>query len=228
MIAIEELKRVAGCRAAEFIQDGMVIGLGSGSTARYATLHIAERLHKGSLRDMIAIPTSEDTARLAREHGIPLSTLDVYSEIEITIDGADEVDPDFNLIKGHGGFLLREKIVAGATRREIIVVDDSKLVERLGSRFAVPVEVVRFGWRQAERTLSRIARRVSLRLVGGEPRVTDEGNYILDCTFERIDDPRALSGEINNIPGVVENGLFVGMADMVVVASPTDVRILEK
>ncbi|MBN1400168.1 MAG: ribose-5-phosphate isomerase RpiA [Anaerolineae bacterium] len=228
MAALEELKRAAGYRASEFVRDGMVIGLGSGSTARYATLRIARRLCEGSLRDIIAIPTSEDTARLARDHGIPLSTLDTYGEIEVTIDGADEVDPDFNLIKGHGGFLLREKIVASATRHEIIVVDDSKLVERLGSRFPVPVEVVRFGWRQVERVLSRIALQVALRLDQGTPRVTDEGNYILDCSFESIDDPKALSRELNSVPGVVENGLFVDMVERVVVAAPAGVRILEK
>lgn len=230
MKAIEELKREAGRRAAEFVGDGMVVGLGSGSTARYATLRIAQRLREGALRDIVGVPTSEDTALLARSEGIPLGTLSEHPHIDVTIDGADEVDPDLNLIKGLGGCHLREKIVAHATERLVIVVDEGKLVERLGTRAPVPVEVIRFGWENTQRALAWTGAECTLRLAGGgTPFVTDEGNYIVDCRYPRgIDDALALSCALNGIPGVVENGLFLGMAWTVVVAGAEGVRVLER
>ena len=159
-----ELKQAAGYRAAEWITSGMTIGLGSGSTARYATLRIGQRLGDGSLKDVVAVPTSEDTASLARSVGIPLTTLEQVTSIDVTIDGADEVDPQLNVIKGLGGALLREKIVAAATKREIIVVDQSKLSDRLGIKSPVPVEVIRFGWVQAQEALHETGARIEMRM----------------------------------------------------------------
>lgn len=228
-MTIDELKRATGHRAAEYVRSGMVVGLGSGSTARYATLRVAELLREGALRDIVAVPTSDETASLARAEGIPLVTLDERPRIDITIDGADEVDPKLDVIKGLGGFLLREKIVAAATDTEVIVVDDSKLVQRLGTRSPVPVEVIRFGWQNTRRALEATGTvKTAVRLAGDAPYVTDEGNYIIDCTYDGIDDPADLSLRLNAIPGVVENGLFIGMAKIVVVASATGVSILER
>jgi len=218
-----ELKQAAGYRAAEWITSGMTIGLGSGSTARYATLRIGQRLGDGSLKDVVAVPTSEDTASLARSVGIPLTTLEQVTSIDVTIDGADEVDPQLNVIKGLGGALLREKIVAAATKREIIVVDQSKLSDRLGIKSPVPVEVIRFGWVQAQEALHETGARIEMRMAGDSPFVTDEGNYILDCWYSGIDQPTDLAATMNAIPAVVENGLFLGMVSDVVVASESGV-----
>ncbi len=228
-MSIEELKRAAGRRAVDFLQDGMIVGLGSGSTARYATLCIAERLRAGVLHNIVGVPTSEDTARLARQEGIPLISQDDQFAVDVTIDGADEVDPQLNIIKGLGGCLLREKVVAFATRHEIIVVDDSKLVPRLGIKCPVPVEVIRLGWRNTLAALARTGAQPRLRLVQGVPFITDEGNYILDCAYPGgIASPAELERTLNTIPGVVENGLFLGMVQTVVVASPAEVRIIER
>lgn len=225
----EELKRAAAYKALEFISSGMVVGLGSGSTARYAVLGLGERLREGSLHDIVAVPTSEETARLARQEGIPLTTLEEHPRIAITIDGADEVDPSLNVIKGGGGCLLREKIVAYATEHEIIVVDASKMSVRLGLKSSVPVEVIRFGWRSTEAALARTGARTALRCVGGIPYVTDEGHYIVDCSYEGgIEAPAELAVALNMIPGVVENGLFLGLAKTVIVASPGRVDVLER
>jgi ribose 5-phosphate isomerase A len=226
---VEQLKRAAGGRAVEFLTDGLIVGLGSGSTARYATLRLAERLRQGTLRDILAIPTSNETAALAEREGIPLTTLDEHPIIDITIDGADEIDPSLNVIKGLGGFLLREKIVAFATRREIIVADDTKRVPRLGIRSPVPVEVVRFGWQNTRRALERTGAQARLRLVNAQPLLTDECNYIVDCTYAGgIDDPAALHDAINRIPGVVENGLFLGLVHCAVIASAQGVSVVER
>jgi ribose 5-phosphate isomerase A len=225
----EELKRATGYRAAEYVQSGMVVGLGSGTTARYATLCLAEKLRSGGLHNIVGIPTSEATAELARQGGIPLTTLDEHPAIDLTIDGADEVDPRLNLIKGQGGAQLREKIVAFASRIEIIVVDSSKLVQKLGTLAPVPVEVIRFGWHSTQAALERTGGVVTLRLKAGVPFITDEGNYILDCRYNpAIVDPANLATAIKVIPGVVEHGLFLGMAQRVVVASPDGVQVLEK
>lgn len=228
MACIEELKRLAGRRAAEFVCDGMVVGLGSGSTARYATLSIAERLRQGRLQRVVAIATSSETEALARDQGIPLGALEEHPHIDVTIDGADEVDPALNLIKGLGGYLLREKIVARATAREIIVVDDSKLVQRLGTRSAIPVEVVRFGWRNTELALRASASRTALRHANGTPYVTDEGHLIVDCWYESPFDPATLAQQLKAVCGVVESGLFVGLAKTVVVAGNDGIRVLER
>ena len=213
----DKLKEAAARKAVEYVRDGMVVGLGTGSSAGFAIQALGERVADGlSIR---AVPTSEASAKLGKEVGLDIQSLEDYPVIDLTIDGADEVDPQLELIKGLGGALLREKIVAGATAREIIVVDPSKLVDRLGSRSPVPVEVVPFGWAAARRQLTELALTVELRqTAAGETFVTDNGNFILDCQFERIDDPAALERRVNAISGVVENGLFVGLADMVIVA----------
>jgi len=227
-IALDERKRAAAYRATEFVTSAMVVGLGSGSTAHYATLRLAQRLREGDLADLLAIPTSEETAKLARSEGIPLTTLGVDTQIDVTIDGADEVDPQLNVIKGRGGFLVREKIVAFATSREIIVVDDSKLVKRLGVKRPVPVEVVRFGYRHTEAALARTGARTQLRVIDGTPYVTDEGNYIIDCRYDRIDALEELALTIDAIPGVVENGLFLNMVHVVVVGTAEGTHIIER
>ncbi|MHB0856216.1 MAG: ribose 5-phosphate isomerase A [Anaerolineae bacterium] len=224
-----DLKRAAGDRAAEWVSHGMVVGLGSGSTARFATLRIGERLREGSLRDIVAIPTSEDTAALARELGIPLTTLEERPRIDVTIDGADEVAPNLDVIKGLGGCLLREKIVAFATTCEVIIVDETKLVSRLGTRSPLPVEVIRFGWRNTVAALERTGAATRLRLVAGAPFITDEGNFVIDCAYpDGIEDTNQLAATLNAIPGVVENGLFLGIARYVVVAAASGILIMER
>ncbi len=224
----EELKRAAGYRAADFVMPGMVVGLGSGTTARHATLRIGRKLRERALYDIVGIPTSEQTRRLAKGEGIPVTTLEESSPIDVTIDGADEVDPHLDLIKGLGGFLLREKIVASVTEKEIIVVDDSKLVSRLGSKAPVPVEILRFGWQCTQAAVERTAAETELRLHEGRPYVTDEGNYIIDCRYDEIPSPKELALTLNSIPGVVENGLFLGLAHKIVVASPSGIEIIER
>jgi len=229
-MSIDDQKRIAGYRAAEYVQSGMIVGLGSGSTARFATLRIGELLAQGKLHDLVAIATSNETAELAQQLGIPLSDLEEHTHIDVTIDGADEVDPNLNLIKGLGGFLLWEKIVASATQTEIIVVDERKIVDRLGTRAPVPTEVIKKGWKLASKNLEKTGARPVMRMqADGQPFITDEGNYVLDCWYDGgIEDAAELSRIINDIPGVVENGLFLGIAQRVIVASETGVRILER
>ena len=241
----QDLKRAAGTYAAEWVADGMVVGLGSGSTARYATLRIAERLRKGSLTHIVAVPTSNETAALARRHGIPIVTLGTLYErlgeltanvepppdgrvIDLTIDGADEVDPHLDAIKGLGGFLLREKIVASATRREVLVVDETKLVSHLGASSPVPVEVARFGWQSIRVALERTGAETTLRQRDGRPYVTDEGHYILDCRYGAIASAQELAMTLQAIPGVVGHGLFLGMVHSVVVANRHGVYTIER
>jgi len=219
-----ELKRRAACAAVKDVRSGMILGLGTGSTAYYAVLEIGEMLRTGRLSNIVGVATSKGTEQWAREFGIPLTTLNDVQSIDITIDGADEVDPDLNMIKGGGGALLREKIVASVTKQELIVVDDSKLVDVLGMRFPLPVEVVPFGWKYCFKQLERLGFRPMLRMRGEDPYVTDQGNYILDCHTTGIMNPMEMEKELNNIPGVVENGLFIRMADKVIVASPKGIE----
>jgi ribose 5-phosphate isomerase A len=220
------LKQIAAAKAVEFVENGMVLGLGSGSTASYAIEMIGERLQDGRLRDIVGVPTSSAIERLARQVGIPLTTLQEHPMIDLTIDGADEVDPQLNLTKGGGGALLHEKIVARASEREIIIVDDSKLVQVLGTKFALPVEVIPFGWSSYLPALKHLGCDPVLRMHGTEPYRTDEGNHVVDCRFAGINDPVNLECELNLIPGVIENGLFIGLASLVVVASQSGVREL--
>ncbi|MFQ5648961.1 MAG: ribose-5-phosphate isomerase RpiA [bacterium] len=208
----QKAKQAAAERAVSHIANDMIVGLGTGSTASCAIEAIGRRVAAG-LR-ILSIPTSSATEKLAIEKGIPLAS--DFERLDVTIDGADEADENGNLIKGGGGALAREKIVAAATRKEIIVVDKSKLVSKLG-KFPLPVEVLPFGWPVACKQLQHYGCRVELRRRDGIIFVTDNKNYILDCFFGLIDEPGKLSEEINAIPGVVENGLFVGLTDMIVV-----------
>jgi ribose 5-phosphate isomerase A len=202
----------------------MVVGLGHGTTAIHALRKIAELLEAGTLRDILGVPTSLAVEQDARALGIPLATLDAYPQLDLTIDGADEVDPDGNVIKGGGGALLREKIVAQATRREVIVVDESKLSPRLGTEWAVPVEVVSFGWRSQESYLAELGARVTLRRSEDGSRFkTDQGNLILDCDFGPIEDVKTLSEMLNRRAGIVEHGLFLGFVSDVVIARSSGV-----
>lgn len=224
---IAQFKQQAAEYAAQFVTSGMVVGLGHGSTAIFAVRAIAARLATGELKDIVGVPCSRQVEADARALGIPLSTLDETPGIDITIDGADEVDPALNLIKGGGGALLREKIVAQATRREIIAVDESKLVPALGTHWAVPVEVVPFGWRLQADYLAALGAEVKpRRLDNGEFFHTDQGNLILDCHFGPIARPEELAMQIRARAGIVEHGLFLRIATDVIVAGVTGIRHL--
>ena len=225
---VESLKKQAGEYAADFIESGMVVGLGSGSTAIFATRRIAQRIRRGALTDIAAIPTSLATEAAAIKLDIPLTTLAQHPRIDITIDGADEVDPDFNLIKGGGGAHLREKIVAQATERLVIVADDSKLVEQLGASWAIPVEVIPFGWESQAAYLKSLGAAPALRMDGGAPFQTDQGNLILDADFGPIADPAALARQLDSRAGIVEQGLFINMTRDVVLAGESGLRHLRR
>ncbi|MCL2143058.1 MAG: ribose-5-phosphate isomerase RpiA [Methanomassiliicoccaceae archaeon] len=201
----------------DFIADGMTVGLGTGSTAYYAIKRVGELVKKGFRLKCVA--TSAETERIARECGIFIVSIDDVDRIDVTIDGADEVDPEMNLIKGLGGALLREKIVASASASEVIIIDDSKLVEKLGTKCPVPVEVLVFGHSKTKKALERQGCDAALRVKDGKPFITDSGNYIYDCKFDSIDNPFFLESRINVIPGVVDNGLFLNTATAVVISS---------
>ena len=222
----DQLKRAAALRAIEEVEDGMVVGLGTGSTAGFVVEGLAARLADG-LR-VVGIPTSERTAAHARRLGIPIATFAERQRLDLTIDGADEVQLDtLDLIKGLGGALLREKIVAAASDRLVIVVDQEKLVERLGEHTPVPVEVTQFGWQATAVALARLGCVPERRYLAGEqPYVTDGGNYILDCRFGPLADPAAIERQIAMTVGTVESGLFVGRTSIAVVASMTGVEVL--
>ncbi len=224
---VAEQKRRAAWRAAEFVESGMTVGLGHGSTAAFAVERIAERLRSGGLVDVVCVPCSEDVARQAERLGIPLTTLDERPMVDLTIDGADEVDAEMNLIKGGGGALLREKIVADASEREIIVVDGSKLSPRLGTRFALPVEVVPFAWCVEVSALESLGAHV-LRRGGEDPFLTDQRNFILDCDFGPIERPSELARRLDARPGVVAHGLFIDLATDLVVATERGVQHFAK
>jgi ribose 5-phosphate isomerase A len=223
---IDELKQEAADAAAEGLKDGMLVGLGSGSTSRMAVTAIGKRVKEG-LR-IVGVPTSEQTAEEARGLGIPLSTLGEYPELDVAIDGADEVElGTLNLIKGGGGNQLREKIVASASKRFVVIVDETKLVRQLGSKAKVPVEVAQFGWQATSRELERIGGNPGLRLdKDGKPFVTDGGNYILDCAFGPIASAEALQRQLDSTTGVLEHGLFIGMTSEVLIGTPEGVRRL--
>ncbi|HEX8815155.1 MAG TPA: ribose-5-phosphate isomerase RpiA [Terriglobales bacterium] len=212
-----DLEKEAAARASlKFVQDGMVVGLGTGSTAAFMVRMLAERVQAGL--QIRCIPTSDATCDLASELGIPLTTFEFEQLIDVTIDGADEFDPQLNLIKGGGGALLHEKIVASASRQLVIVADESKQVKVLG-KFPLPVEVVKFAHPLIAARIAKLgATPVLRRDAAGKPFVTDEGNYILDCKFGAIEDPPALARKLEAMPGVVEHGLFIGMASVVLLA----------
>lgn len=227
MLEKEELKKLAGEKAVDHIEDGMIIGLGTGSTVEYTLRKLGELVKKGL--KIKGIPTSVHTQRIAKKEKIPLTTLEENPVIDVTIDGADEVDSDLNLIKGGGGALVREKIIAFNSKKVVIVIDDSKVVKALGIDFPLPVEVTKFGWTSIKKTLEEFDCNVELReIMENEPFITDNGNYILDCEFDRITDPEQLEIDINNIPGVVDNGLFIGLVDEVIVGGKQGILTLEK
>jgi ribose 5-phosphate isomerase A len=224
----DRLKQAAAARALDFVENGMVLGLGTGSTAAFFVEQLAGRVAQGLA--VKAIATSERTATQARRLGIPLTDFAEHRQIDLAIDGADEVQRStLDLIKGRGGALLREKIVAAASRLFVVIVDGDKLVDRLGTTGPLPVEVVQFGWQATEAALKELGARTELRrAVSGKTFVTDGGNFILDCQFGPIADPADTERRINSIIGVVENGLFVGRSSAVVVASPEGMKVLTR
>lgn len=224
----DRLKRQAAERAVEFVKNGMVLGLGTGSTARHVLEILAERLRGGALRDLVGVPTSRATERHALELGFPIATLEEEPRIDLTLDGADEVGPELRLIKGLGGALLWEKIVATVSERVVIVVDEGKLVAELGETVPLPVEVVPFGWTTHLGFLDLLGARATLRRrADGEPFVTDGGHYLLDCQFaDGILEPERIERELRQRVGIVETGFFLDLADTVVVAGADGVRVL--
>jgi ribose 5-phosphate isomerase A len=222
----DQAKQRAAERAIEQVRDGQVIGLGTGSTAKFAIEGLGRRVREGlSIR---GVPTSIATERMATELGILLVPLNDAGTIDVTFDGADEVDPDFNMIKGGGGALTREKLVALASKKRVILVDESKLVSKLGESRLLPVEVLPFAWTLSARLLSEMGCVPSLRAEAGKPFLTDNGNHILDCAFGAIEDAPALEKTIKLLPGVIECGLFIGIADTLVIGFDDRIEIRER
>lgn len=231
-MSADDMKKAAAAAALEFVTPGMRLGLGTGSTASWFVRLLGEKVRGGL--DVVGVPTSEATAALARAEGIRLTTLDEVAGLDLTVDGADEFDPDLNLVKGGGGALLREKIVAADSRRMVVITDESKAVDRLGA-FPLPVEVVTFGAVATLRAIADAARRTgnagALAFRAGKDGgrfVTDQQNFIVDASFRRISDPQALATALTAIPGVVEHGLFIGYASTVIVAGRTGIRRLDR
>ena len=230
-MTIDEMKREAARAALRQVEDGMRLGLGTGSTARHFVIELGELVRRGL--SVTCVPTSEATRRQAAELGIPLTTLEETPELDLCVDGADEIGPRLALIKGGGGALLREKIVATAARSMTVIADESKLVDHLGA-FPLPVEVVPFGLRATRLAIARAAENVGIsgdiglrQDMDGHVFVTDGGHHILDCHFTRLDDPSALAAALSTIPGVVEHGLFIGLARSAWIAGASGVRVLE-
>ncbi len=217
----------AALAAVEMVESGMVVGLGTGRAAAMFVRALAGRVAQDGL-SVRGVPTSIRTAELAEELKIPLTTLDQVASVDIDVDGADEVDPNLDLIKGHGGALLRERVVASVSERFVVLVGDEKIVKNLGERMSVPVEVVPFATPVARRKLESLGSEVELRSVGEAPYRSDNGNYILDARFERITSPSELEELIDGVPGVVDSGLFIGMADVVFVQSEGAFRKMER
>ena len=223
--AVDEKRRAAE-RSLDYVEDGMVLGLGTGSTAAHVIRLLGARVRDGL--DITGVPTSRATEALAEECGVALTTLEEVTRIDLTIDGADEVDPELGLIKGGGGALLREKIVASVSERLVVVVDSSKLVPRLGA-YPLPIEATPFAWKVVAEALAATGARPSLRRRrDGTPFHTDEGNYLIDCAYGAIDDAHALARRIEAVVGVVEHGLFLDMADVVVVGRGGGADVIER
>jgi ribose 5-phosphate isomerase A len=215
---LETLKRAAALKAVQYVKDGMVIGLGTGSTAKHLVMALGEQVKTG-IR-VRGVPTSNETAALARQCGIELMDADRWT-VDVAFDGADQVDASFNLIKGGGGALLKEKIVAASARQFVVMIDYTKRVSVLGGSFPLPIEVIRFGWGCTAREIEAITKsRVVLRKRNDTPFTTESGNLIVDVHLDRIDRPHELETALKHIPGVVETGLFVGRADVLIVATP--------
>jgi ribose 5-phosphate isomerase A len=223
---ILDLKEMAAREAVKYVRDGMIVGLGSGSTASIAIKLIGELVREGW--KLIGIPTSRASEVLGRSVGIRIGDLKDYPDVDVTIDGADEVDPKLNLVKGLGGALVREKIVAASTRTEVIVVDQSKLVDFICQKAPLPVEILQFGHQATMKKLERFGCTPAVRRSNGDVFVTDNGNIMADCRFTRINDPAKMEWELNLVPGVVDNGLFVGLAHVVIVSSKDGIRTMTK
>lgn len=222
-----KLKKLAAEKAVEQVESGMIVGLGEGSTAIFALIKIGELLQDGTLKNIRGIPCSKKIADAATQARIPLTTLEAHPVIDLTIDGADEIDPALNLIKGGGGALFREKIVAQASKREIIVADESKLSPALGTIFALPIEVLPFGWESQKNFLTELGAKVKQRsFKNGTPYFTDQGNYILDADFGPIHDLNTLNGALNQRVGIVEHGLFLDLASQAIIAGKDGVITL--
>ncbi len=221
---VKVMKQEVGKAAAARIQSGTIVGLGTGSTTAYAIKHLGVRLKSGDLKDIQGIPTSFQAEVLAKQYGIPLTTLDAVDRIDIAIDGADEVDPQKNLIKGGGAAHTREKVVDSLADQFIVVVDVGKLVDKLGSTFLLPVEVIPMAMTPVMRAIEKLGGKPELRMgvKKAGPAITDQGNMVIDVKFDSIDNPAELENTLNNLPGVLENGLFVGVADLVLVGEVKD------
>lgn len=223
---IDELKKEAAEYAVNYIKPGMVIGLGTGSTTLFALKKISQLINNGDLKNIIGIPTSINTEEEAKRLGIPLTTLDEHPFIDLTIDGADEVDKNLNLIKGGGAALLREKIIAQATKQEIIIVDESKVSDLLGTKKSVPVEVVPFALNVELEFLKSLNAKVEVRKSSsGKVLITDEGNYIIDADFGPINKPENIADRLNARAGIVEHGLFIGLTNILIVANQHGIQV---
>ena len=229
---VEGQKRAASARALEFVRPGMRLGLGSGSTAAHFVELLAERVRAGL--DVVAVPTSEATRAQAERLGIGLSTLDATAELDLTVDGADEIAPDLTLIKGGGGALLREKVVAAASAQMVVIADESKWVRVLG-HFPLPIEIVSFGATVTQLAVEAVAAQMGCpgpaplrKTSNGHAFVTDSGHWLIDAQLQRIADPQALAARLSAIPGVMEHGLFIGLARTAIIAGPAGVRIVER
>lgn len=227
---MEEMKRMVAKEALKYIDDDMIIGLGTGSTTAYFIQMLGKKLMTGELEDVYGIPTSHQSRLLALESGVPVVNLDEVDAIDLAIDGADEVDPHLNLIKGRGAALTMEKIIEYRAGTFIVLVDESKLVEYLGQKMPVPIEVIPAAWRAIKEELEVFNATAELRMGVKKdgPVITDNGNFILDAKFERIEDPLDMEIELNNIPGVVENGIFADIADIVLVGTKEGVKRMER
>jgi ribose 5-phosphate isomerase A len=220
---LDDLKKSAALKAVEFVRDGMIVGLGTGSTAKHMVLALGDKVRAGM--KLTAVPTSHETAALARQAGITLIEADNRWDIDVAIDGADQVDPAFNLIKGGGGALLKEKIVAASAKQFIVLVDHTKQVPVLGGSFPLPIEVIPFGWGSTARAIETLVKsRVVLRERQSAPFKTESGNLIVDVHIDRIEHPQTLELALNQIPGVVETGLFVGRTSILIVGTPHGVE----
>ncbi len=224
-VDLDHLKKAAALKASEFVRSGMVVGLGTGSTAKHLLVALGEQVQAGM--KLRGVPTSQETAVLAKQAGIPLIDAENRWEIDVAIDGADQVDPHFNLIKGGGGALLKEKIVAASAKQFIVMVDHTKQVPVLGGSFPLPIEVIPFGWGSTAREIEALTKsRVVLRERNGAPFRTEAGNLIVDVHIDRISQPGELETALNLIPGVVETGLFVGRTNVLIVGTPQGVHTL--
>lgn len=220
---LDSLKKAAALKAVEFVHDGMIVGLGTGSTAKHMIIALGEKVRAGM--KLRGVPTSHETAALAAQAGIVLIDADNRWKIDVAIDGADQVDPAFNLVKGGGGALLKEKIVAASAKQFIVMVDHTKLVPVLGGSFPLPIEVIPFGWGSTAREVETLTKgRVILRERHGSPFKTEAGNVIVDVHIDRIERPLELEAALNQIPGVVETGLFVGRTNVLIVGTPQGVQ----